>query len=49
LAKVGIGQLAYEDLENIVEIYELDNGSKYYSCAEADDADRIKNVKVIYS
>lgn len=48
LAKISTGQLAYEDFETNVEIYELDNGSKYYSVTEVDDADQIKNIKVIY-
>ncbi len=49
LAKVSVGQLAYDDFETNIEIYELANGSKHYSNTEVDEADRIKNVKVIYS
>jgi hypothetical protein len=49
LVKVSVGQLAYEDFETNVEIYELENGSKYYGNAEVEDADRIKNIKVIFS
>ncbi len=49
ISKISVGQLAYDDFETNIEIYELTNGSKHYSDTGVEDAGHIKNVKVIYS
>lgn len=49
LAKVSTGRIAIKDCEIKVEIYELENGKKYYSDSETQNDDNITNAQVIFS
>lgn len=48
LDRVSFGELKYDDYVVRVEIYELNDGKKYYLNANAKDVDKIKNIRVIY-
>jgi hypothetical protein len=34
LSKIPAGKIRYEDCEGVIEIYELENGEKFYSSCE---------------
>ncbi|TFW70757.1 hypothetical protein C3Y98_08765 [Methylotenera oryzisoli] len=49
LVKLSVGRLKNEESESNIEIYELADGSKYYSSYGVQSDEGITNIKVLYS
>jgi len=49
LAKISIGKIKHDEYESDIELYELKNGEKLYSCSDINSGELIENFKIIYS